>query len=163
MRGSTRQTWAMLAVVAVSTPLALAVETLLRTLLFPPDFEEVRTWLRPTLTPWIWLTPILAAIATLGGLRLQRWYAARQLAALPPAKQTDEARAAADFDALMLSTSVPQVPALMATLGFMLGSAIAPVLAAIAIGTAGVLVQGFALGRRGSRADRLHHAGDLRR
>jgi hypothetical protein len=145
VRGSPRQTWAMLALVAVSTPLALVLETALRMLLFPPEFEEVRAWLRPTITPWVWVTPVLAAIATLGGLRLQRWYAARQFAALAPAKQTDEGWAAANFDALMLSTSAPQVPALLATLAFMLGSAAPPVLAAIAVGTAGVLVQGLTL------------------
>jgi hypothetical protein len=137
----------MLALVAVSTPLALLLETALRMLLFPPEFEEVRAWLRPTITPWVWFTPILAAIATLGGLRLQRWYAARQFAALAPAKQTAEGWAAVNFDALMLSTSAPQVPALLATLAFMLGSAAPPVLAAIAVGTAGVLVQGLTLRR----------------
>jgi hypothetical protein len=139
----------MLAVVAVSTPLALAVETTLRMLLLPPEFEEVRAWLRPKITPWVWLTPPLAAVATLVGLRLQRWYAARQFAALAPARQTDEGWAAANFDALMLSTSAPQVPALVATLCFMLGAAAAPVLTAIGVGTIGVLVQGIALRPRG--------------
>jgi hypothetical protein len=148
MRGSARQTWGLLAIVAISTPLALVVETGLRALLFPPDFEEVRAWLRPAITPWVWLMPVLAALSTLLGLRLQRWYAARQFAALAPRNQTDDGWAAANFDALMLSTSAPQVPALIATVAFMLGSELTPVLVAIATGTAGVLVQG--LTRRGA-------------
>ena len=142
MGASTRRTWVVLTVVAVSTPLALVLETALRTVLFPPEFEEVRLWLRPTITPWVWSMPVLAGVATLLGLRLQRWYAARQLAALPAHRQTPEKQAAAHFDALMLSTSAPQVPALLATIAFMLGSELAPVLAAIVAGTAGVLVQG---------------------
>jgi hypothetical protein len=152
MRGSPRQTWTMLAIVAVSTPMALGVETALRMLLFPPHFEEVRAWLRPTLTPWVWSMPLLAVAATVVGLRLQRWYAARQFAALPPRRQTEEGWAAANFDALMLSTSAPQVPALLATACFMLGSAPAPVFTAVAAGTIGVLVQGLASHQRPARS-----------
>ena len=132
MRGGARKTWGLLALVAVSTPLALGVETLLRMVLFPPEFEEVRAWLRPTITPYVWATPPLAVVATVAGLRLQRWYATRQFTALRPHEQTEQAWATANFDALMLSTSAPQVPALLAIIAFMLGCAWPPVLAAIA-------------------------------
>jgi hypothetical protein len=141
------KTYALLAFIAVSTPLALAVETGLRQLLFPPELEEIRAWLRPTITPWIWVMPALATAAAVAGLWLQRWYAKREFFALPKPERTDAAWSDANFDALMLSTSAPQVPALLATIGFMAGAELPPVIAAIAVGTAGVLVQGVTLGR----------------
>lgn len=149
MARSAAKTFGLLAFIAVSTPLALAVETGLRIFLFPPELEEVRAWLRPTLTPWVWAMPVLAAAATLLGLRLQRWHAAREFRALPAHEQTEEAWRAAHFDALMLSTSAPQIPALLATFAFMLGAELLPVVVAIAVATAGVLVQGVALRRAG--------------
>jgi hypothetical protein len=140
------KTYALLAAIAVSTPLALAVETGMRILLFPPEFEELRMLLRPVLTGWMWTTPLLAALATLLGIKLQRWTVQRHLAKLPPDGRTPVAVKRAEFDTLMLSTSVPQVPALVATFGFTMGSALLPVVVAIVVATAGVLLLGFASG-----------------
>jgi hypothetical protein len=138
-------TLGLLAVVAVSTPLALAVETGLRVLLFPPEFEEVRMWLRPVITPWMWTASALAIGFTLLGLRLQKWFVARRMARLAEDKRTREAEAKAHFDALMLSSSCPQIPALLATFGFMVGADLLPVVVAIAIATTGVLTLGAIL------------------
>lgn len=136
----------MLAVIGISTPLALALETLLRMLIFPPEFEEVRMWLRPTITPWVWFAPILAAVMTVVGIAVQRALARRAIAKLDADARTPEALAAAHFDGLMLSTSAPQIPALIGTIAFMVGAELTPVLVGIAVATVGVLVVGVSVG-----------------
>jgi len=135
----------LLAIVAASTPLALAVETGMRLLLFPPEFEELRTFLRPTITPWVWLMTPVAVVTTGAGFVIHRRLVAAELGKLPEAERTPEASAAANFDALMLSTSAPQVPALLSVFAFMLGSELLPVCAAIGVATIGVLSLGLAL------------------
>lgn len=141
--------YGVLAVVAISTPLALGFETGLRLLLFPPGFEDVRMWLRPSVTPWMWLTPVACALATFVGYRLQSWLVAQRLAKLPEKERTAEARGAAELDALLLATSAPQLPAVVATLGFMAGSQLTPVVVAMAVATLGVLLLGVTIIRRG--------------
>ncbi len=142
---SRRPPLGILIVIAVSTPLALAAETGLRYLLFPPEFEEVRMWLRPAITPWMWTASGLAVAFTVLGLKLQRWFVQRRLAQLPADKRTPEAEEKASFDGLMLSSSCPQIPALLATFGFMLGSELLPVAVALAVATVGVLIVGLVL------------------
>ena len=138
------RTLLILLVVGISTPLALGVETLLRMLIFPPEFDEVRMWLRPMITPYVWAAPVLAAVATVVGIWLQRSLARRAIDKLEPHERTPENLAAAHFDGLMLSTSAPQIPALLGTVAFMMGAALAPVLVGIAVATVGVLVVGLA-------------------
>lgn len=140
--------YGVLAIVACSTPLALAVETGLRQLIFPPEFDDVRMWLRPTITPWVWLAVPACVVAIPLGARLQRWLVARDLAKLPPERRTEQERIESEFDALLLSTSAPQLPAVLATIAFMFGSGLAPVAVAMAVATIGVLVLGFAVARR---------------
>jgi hypothetical protein len=139
---------AVVAIVAISTPLAVAFETVLRRWMFPPEFDEVRAWLEPIVTPWMWLTPVLAALGIPLGLRLQRWLIDRNLARLPAHRRSAATEATAVTDAMLLSTSVPQVPAVIATLGLLIGSAALPVLVATAVATAGVLVIGGVATRR---------------
>jgi hypothetical protein len=138
----------VLALVAVSTPLALAFETALRQIMFPPELEEVRMWLRPMITPWVWSAPLLCAVAVPLGAKLQAWLVARDLAARPPEQRTPERRAAAELDAMLLSTSAPQLPAVLSTVAFMAGSHLLPVVAAMVVATAGILVLGLATLRR---------------
>jgi hypothetical protein len=138
----------VVAIVAASTPLAVAIETLFRRSLFPPEFDEVRAWLEPSVTPWMWLTPFAAALGIPLGLRLQRWLERRNLASIPQHRRTPSTAANAVLDAMLLSTSVPQVPAVAATMGLLLGSAPTPVLVATGVATAGVLVIGLLATRR---------------
>lgn len=137
----------IIAVVAVSTPLAVVFETLLRRWLMPPELEEVRAWWEPSVTPWMWLMPPLALVGIPLGLALQRWLVRRNVAALPEHRRTPAAEAKAVLDAMLLSTSVPQVPAVLATMGLLVGSRPAPVLVATAIATAGVLLIGVRASR----------------
>lgn len=137
-----RRTYGLLAIIGLSTPTAMVAETVMRRLVMPPEVETLRDWLRPVITPWVWWAIPATAVAVVVGARLHRWLYRRELprhlTRLPP----ERAREKAEFEALMLSTSAPQLPALAATIAFMFGSELAPVLAAIAAGTVGVLGMG---------------------
>jgi len=129
--------------IAVSAPLALGLETLIREQLLIPmigaELEEVREFYWPeltdelrraTLTRIAWLlVGVTVAAGALGVALLRR--AGRELG---PAKIRDR---------LLLLTSIPQVPAILATLCFAFGSTLLPVLIGIAISTAFVLAQGL--------------------
>jgi len=145
---SSGKRYGLLAVVALSTPLALVVETGLRSLIMPPEFEDVRRWLRSDVTPWAWAMAPAAVVATGLGFVLQRRLLGRALR-IPkrPGMTEAAARERAELDALMLSTSAPQVPALVATLAFMVGAELLPVLVTVGVATVGVLSLGLTVGR----------------
>lgn len=138
----------VLALVAASTPIALAFETGLRQIMFPPEFDDVRMWLRPTITPWVWLAPVLSALGLPLGFALQRWLVRRDLARIAPEQRTDGRRATAELEAMLLSTSVPQLPAVISTFAFMAGSHLLPVVAAMVVATAGIMILGLAVVHR---------------
>lgn len=142
----------VLLLLAASTPLALLLETGLRRVMFPPEFDEVRLWLRPQITPWLWIAPLACALALPVGLLVQRALVARSLRR-STTEPTPAARASAELDALLLATSVPQVPAILATMGFTMGASIEPVVAAMAVATVGILVIGAVGLRRMARIE----------
>jgi hypothetical protein len=142
---ASRATYGILTLIAASTPAMLGIESLLRWLLLPPEFEEVRIWLGPSITPYVWALAAAAAVAGPVGFRLQRALVNRTLSRLDPAHVDDMSEPRARFDALILSTSVVQVPALLATLGYLLGADLLAVVVAIAVATIGVIAQGIAL------------------
>jgi|GEM_PF-1995290 len=146
--------YGLLAIIGLSTPFALVVETGVRRVMMPPEFDEVRAWLSPEVTPYAWAMAPLAVVATGIGFFLQRWLVRRALRKpLRAGMSRDEARQRAEFDALMLSTSAPQLPALMGTILFMLGSELTPVLVAMGVATVGVISLGLTMGRSGPDAD----------
>jgi hypothetical protein len=135
--------WVILPVIAVSGPLSLGVETALRLALFTPDMHYLRSLTGPTLTPIAWG---LAGVTALGGalaVPVQRWWYRRRVAQLPLDARTDDARARMAFEALYVSTSVPQLPALAVTLLFTAGSSLVPVATALAVSALAVLAQGL--------------------
>src|SRR5688572_5199663 len=77
-----RKQLAVLVVIGLSAPMALALESVLRSVLLPPEFEEVRRWLGPMLTPWVWAMVPATFVATLIGVRLQAWVLHREYARL---------------------------------------------------------------------------------
>ncbi|MCA9705954.1 MAG: hypothetical protein KDK70_08915 [Myxococcales bacterium] len=135
--------YGLLALICLSTPLALGVETILRRLMMPPDFDAVRAWLCPTLTPWAWATvPVTGAAAGLGWWlfsALQR----RALARRRPDQDEAQVHARAQLEALILATSAPQVPAVAATMLFMMGASLTPVLVTMGVAMLGVLSLGL--------------------
>jgi hypothetical protein len=142
-----QRTYGLLAIIGLSTPAALVVETAARRLFMPAEVEQIRAWLGPIITPWVWWTLPATVLATLAGAWLYRWLYRRELARLRLRRPLAEAHQKAEFEALMLSTSAPQLPALAATMSFTLGADLGPVLAAIAVGTVGVLAMGLVVGR----------------
>lgn len=126
----------------VATPVAFTVETLLRRFVLPPDFEEVRPFLEPFLTPLGWALVCAGAVAVVGGLFVQRRMAAKALAKIPPEKRDDpDEQRKAQVGAFLLAASVPQLPSIFASICYTLGASIWPVAAAMVVSTIGVLLQ----------------------
>lgn len=143
-----QQTWLMLGLVATSTPLALFVETGLRRIMFPPEFDEVRAFLQPALTLPTWTLLGLVALMTLLGMRGQSRRVERRMAARPPEQRTPQAREKEHLDSLVLFTSLPQVPAILATFCYMFGAPLLPVVANLVAATLGVMLVGAVALRR---------------
>ncbi|MEM9454457.1 MAG: hypothetical protein AAGF11_09775 [Myxococcota bacterium] len=140
--------YGVLALICLSTPVALGVETVLRRLMMPPEFDAVRAWLSPTLTPWAWATvPVTVAATGLGWWLFRtltrRALSRRTLNKRRPELSEHEARAKAQLDAIILASSAPQVPAVAATMLFMMGAALTPVLVAMGTAMLGVLSLGL--------------------
>lgn len=132
---------ALLAVIAVSTPAALGLEVLVRRHLLPPDAEEMRLWLNQTVGQPSWALLVLALAGVAAALGLQpRLYAhslAGKPAAMPEAERVERSR----MQTLLLATSICQVPALLATIGFTFGADVLAVGLTVGLGTVGVLLQ----------------------
>ncbi|MGE0789026.1 MAG: hypothetical protein AB7S26_25360 [Sandaracinaceae bacterium] len=126
--------------VILAAPVALAFETGLRKLLFPADFEIVREFLQPYLTPVAWVLGIIAGLGGWIGLGLQRRLSARRLEKLP-ANASPEMRHSAVFAAFLLSVSLPQLPSVLSTICFTFGASIWPVLTGMVLCTLGVVAQ----------------------
>ena len=124
----------------IAAPLALALETALRTLLFPPEFAEVRVLLEPGLTPVAWWVFALAWPVGAVGVGLQRRLADRKLARIPRGADPG-IRARAFIGAFFLSASIVQIPAIVATLLFMLGASLTPVVATMGVATVAIAIQ----------------------
>jgi hypothetical protein len=142
---------AVVVLVAVSAPLALGFETLIRVYLFMPmlgaDLAEVRAFFWPELTPAVriaaatriaWGLVGASLLAGLLGLGLLRRAAQRATLATSPA----ETARAKVRDRMLLLSSVPQIPAILATLCFSFGAELSPVLGSMLVSSAFVLGMG---------------------
>jgi hypothetical protein len=134
--------------IALSVPIWLGLETLLRIYvlrpLYGPLLAELRAHYWPELTPEImadrstrlaWLLLGVTVLAGIIGVVLLRHVVARG-----GQSATSEAKVR---DTLLLLTSIPQVPGLLSTLCLPAGAAWTPVLICVAVSTAFVVVQGF--------------------
>ena len=141
--------YGLLGLVALSTPVAWLLEQFLRQLVMPPDFDSVRAWLGPVVTPWAWATVPATLAATVLGWWLHRMLVRRELAVRRPGLSPEQLRAKAEFEALMLSSSAPQVPSVAATVLYMLGADVEPVAASMVAATLGVVSLAGCIGRDG--------------
>lgn len=132
---------ALLWLTIVAAPAALGIETGLRLLLFPDDFDLIREFLRPNLTPVAWGFAVVAGIGAVAGLVIQKKLVARRVAKLPEEANTLDRRYQAAFGVFLLTTAVPQIPSIFATFCFTFGSSIVPVIAAITLTSIGVVGQ----------------------
>lgn len=134
--------------IALSVPIWLGLETLLRIYVLRPLYGPLLTELRvhywPELTPEIMadrstrLAYLLLGVTVLAGIvgvALLRHVVAR---GGQQAMSESKLR-----DTLLLLTSIPQVPGLLSTLCLPAGAAWTPVLICVAVSTAFVVVQGF--------------------
>lgn len=125
---------------AIAVPAALGVETLLRLFVLPAEFEEVRVFLAPTMTTVAWVMVGLTSLGVAAGLLLQRWLVRRAVAKAQGAGEPDTT-GPAGMGAFLLAASVPQAPAILAALSFLVGAELVPVLVAVMLSTAGVCYQ----------------------
>jgi len=126
---------------AVAAPAALGLETVLRSLLFPPDFEVLRETLHVPATVAAWVLVLICAALVPVAFVWKRHLFARRVRRLEGASTaaTEEQRKQAVVGAYMLAASLPQVPAVLATLAFLFGASIVPVAATLAIVTVAVV------------------------
>jgi hypothetical protein len=128
-----------IAVIALATPAALGIETLVRALLLPPDLARLRQEMEPWLTPFGWGTLALTLLATPLGFATRRAMERRLLAKAEALGGSEKRRGEARFEALFIGTSVPQIPAIFATFALTAGSRALPVLLAVFTSSAAVL------------------------
>lgn len=143
---ATRARAVLVVATVVAAPAALGVETAIRRGLFPADFEVLRAFLAPTLTPVAWGLTGLAGLAGFLGLSAQRRLVDERLARLPEGAPSD-VRAGVRTQVFLLTASIPQVPVLVSTFAVMFGAALTPVAVGIAVSSIAVLAQGLRLGR----------------
>jgi hypothetical protein len=127
------------AAIALATPAALGIETLARVLFLPPELEALRQEMRPALTPVAWGLLVLTAVTIPLGLATRRAVERRLLAKVESYGGGEKKRSEARFEALFVAASVPQIPAVFATLTLTAGAAALPVLIAVALSVAGVV------------------------
>jgi len=134
----------------IAAPFALAFETVVRLVILPADFEDVRAILGPTLTAFAWALPVVCALAGVAGIVLQRRLVDRALHKLSAGRRDDpEAQEKARVGAFLLAASIPQVPAIVATATFTMGASFTPVVVTVIVSTLGVIAQvGRALATR---------------
>jgi hypothetical protein len=133
-----RRGWVLL-FIASAAPAAFGVEAAARALFFPPDFEPIRAELEPTLTTVAWVLLVLTLGSIPLGLACNRWLVRRGLAGV--AEPTPARRERVELEALLLSSSIPQLPALLATVAAMGGARATPVVVTLVVSTVGVLLQ----------------------
>nr|MBK7070200.1 hypothetical protein [Deltaproteobacteria bacterium] len=142
----------LLPLIALSSPLSLAVETAIRTALFTDEMRELRLMARDTLTPiaW-WFVPVTAAASVLG-VFVHRAVLRRALERAARREGDPDAEENARVTALYVASSVPQLPALVATFLFTAGARVEPVMVTLLVAAAGVMLQGWTTPREGEGA-----------
>lgn len=148
---------ALLFLTVLAAPGALGFETLLRALLFPPDFELLRAFLSPVLTHLAWVLGLVAAAGSLIGLALQRSIAHKRLARLPEGA-SEEVRYQQVLAVFLLTTAAPQIPAILATFALMFGASLTPVLIGVGICSLGVIAQALRVSSLAAAARRRGRA-----
>jgi hypothetical protein len=131
-----------LVLVVTAVPMGYAMESGLRALLLPPELEALRRELSPALTEVAWVLFGLCFPASLVGLWAKRLLRRRILAGLARGATPQPAQQErAETEAYLLASSIPQIPALFATVASLGGASPVPVVAALAISTVGVVLQ----------------------
>jgi hypothetical protein len=142
---------AIVLLIALSVPILLGVETLVRVYvlgpLYGPLLNDLRALYWPELTTQIiaaratnlaWILVGVTVVAGVVAIVALRWIIRRASAATGERPTPGKIR-----DTLLLMTSIPQVPGVVATLCLAGGAELSPVLICVAVSTSFVVVQGF--------------------
>ncbi len=141
-------------IVAASAPVSLALESVVRGLVMAPEAEELRQFFQPTTTMVAWgLAAATVPVGILGAVLRQIWIA--RVLVLHAAGELRKPVARVVLDRFMLSASVPQIPAVAATIAVMLGARTPPAIVAMVISSGAILAQWVLLERH------LHREGVL--
>ncbi|PRP91822.1 hypothetical protein ENSA5_52600 [Enhygromyxa salina] len=138
--------------IAISVPMLLGIETLLRIHvigpLYGPILTELRGYYWPELssellatraTRLAWILIAVTVVAGIIGIALLH-RTVRRATGGEAEEATPEAKVR---DTLLLMTSIPQVPGLISTLCLMVGGEPLPVLICVGVSTSFVVAQGF--------------------
>lgn len=138
---SPRSRVVLVTLVVTAVPVAWGVETALRAVLFPPEFEELRAMLRPGLTV-VARGLVVATLALLWPTwALMRWLVRRRLRGLPGRRP--DLRAGVRLMAFLGASSVLQVPGVIATFAGLFGADSRAVAGVVGVGTLGLLGLGW--------------------
>lgn len=130
----------LIAGIALATPAALGLETVARWLLLPAELAQLRQEMRPVLTPIAWGLFVMTAVAGPVGILVKRALTERFLARVRAAGGGEKKETEARFEALFVATSIPQVPAVLATFTLTCGAGALPALLAVGASVAGVVI-----------------------
>lgn len=132
----------LIAVLAISSPVSLGAETLIRKALFTADMREMRALLNPFLTPVAWVLLAVTSVAALAGVPAHRAVHRRLVDKLGERRSDPVACASTDTMALYIASSVVQFPTLAATMTFTMGADLVPVFAALWVAAFAVVAMG---------------------
>ncbi|OGQ91918.1 MAG: hypothetical protein A2289_12095 [Deltaproteobacteria bacterium RIFOXYA12_FULL_58_15] len=118
---------------------------MIRILVFPPEFEYLRDHLGPHTTAGVWALVPIAVVMAAAAFFLQLHLQARAARLFSGEKATWK-----QFEGLMISASVAQIPGLLAIFGSMLGARFTAVLIVVIVSTTAVVLLGVPLVRGGA-------------
>lgn len=129
----------MVVLIASGGPMMLLLDLLLRGVVLAEQPEDVRVMAGELATNFAWYVVPCPALGGLAGFFLYPKLYAYQLARASPG-DPEKARNNADLTAMMVTASLPQLPALLGDLSVLMGGQITPVLYSTSISTVAVLL-----------------------
>ncbi|MCA9529956.1 MAG: hypothetical protein KC543_07450 [Myxococcales bacterium] len=137
-----RSTVALVVVTAIAVPAALVFALLVRQVFSTPGLVAAQDYLGPRVEPLAWWLVGATVLASLLGFALQRWLYRRAVARL---EDPYEGAERAGLGALLIASSVPQLPALAVCITYMLGGPFEPAFVGAAISLGAVLIMAVAM------------------
>lgn len=132
-------------VFALTGPTMLALDFLLRHFFFGGQPDDVRAFLTEHVTPFAWC---VLPFPLVGGIVGYRWYPKRFRTSLERWRRDttlapETAIERADLEALFLTTSIAQLPAILGDLSLIIGARPTPALCSTSIATCAILAIGL--------------------
>ncbi len=135
----------VLVAIAVAGPIALGFDLIARRFVLANQPEDVRLWMAEQITHYAWFLlpgPVLGGLLGFALYRSMVRKAEVRIATLDLVRQGAE-REKAELPAMLIGTTMAQVPALLGDLSVMLGARLTPALCTTAISVTMVLAIGL--------------------